>query len=92
METVATFVVAGECLSLWNLMDRWVCWQCSSSVLHGGGIRRRQGGLYVRCLRELGVALVRANNLGDWEMLYVYAASGGTAARTGAFVPTVDVE
>jgi hypothetical protein len=43
-------------------------------------------------LRELGVALVKGNEVVYREALHVYATAGGTAARVGATVPTVDPE
>jgi hypothetical protein len=43
-------------------------------------------------LRELGVALVKLNDVVYREALHVYATAGGTAARAGATVPTVDPE
>jgi hypothetical protein len=41
-------------------------------------------------LRELGTALVRGNEVVYREALCVYARAGGTAARPGAAVPTVE--
>jgi hypothetical protein len=43
-------------------------------------------------LRELGVALVKGNEVVYREALHVYATAGGTAARVGVTVPTVDPE
>jgi hypothetical protein len=43
-------------------------------------------------LRELGVALVKGNDVVYREALHVYATAGGTAARVGTTVPTVDPE
>jgi hypothetical protein len=43
-------------------------------------------------LRELGVALVKGGEVVYREALHVYATAGGTAARVGATVPTVDPE
>jgi hypothetical protein len=43
-------------------------------------------------LRELGVALVKGNEVVYREALHVYATAGGTAARVGATVPTGDPE
>jgi hypothetical protein len=43
-------------------------------------------------LRELGVALAKGNEVVYREALHVYATAGGTAARVGATVPTVDPE
>jgi hypothetical protein len=43
-------------------------------------------------LRELGVALVKGNEVVYREALHVYATAGSTAARVGATVPTVDPE
>jgi hypothetical protein len=43
-------------------------------------------------LRELSVALVKGDEVVSREALHVYAAAGGTAARVGAMVPTVDPE
>jgi hypothetical protein len=43
-------------------------------------------------LRELSVALVKRNEVVYREALHVYAIAGGTAARAGATVPTVDPE
>jgi hypothetical protein len=43
-------------------------------------------------LCELGVLLVKGNDVEYKEALHVYATAGGTAARVGATVPTVDPE
>jgi hypothetical protein len=43
-------------------------------------------------LRELSVALVKGNEIMYREALHVYATAGGTVARAGAPVPTVDPE
>jgi hypothetical protein len=43
-------------------------------------------------LQELGVALVKGTEVVYREALHVYATAGGTAARVGATVPTVDPE
>jgi hypothetical protein len=43
-------------------------------------------------LQELGVALVKGNEVVHRKVLHVYATAGGTAARVGAMVPTVDPE
>jgi hypothetical protein len=43
-------------------------------------------------LRELSVALVKGNEVVYREALHVYATTGGTVARAGAMVPTVDPE
>jgi hypothetical protein len=43
-------------------------------------------------LCELGVALVKGNDVVYRVALRVYATAGGTAARVGATVPTVDPE
>jgi hypothetical protein len=43
-------------------------------------------------LCELSVTLVKRNEVVHREALYVYATTGGTAARTGATVPSVDPE
>jgi hypothetical protein len=43
-------------------------------------------------LREVRVAWVKGNELVYREALHVYATAGGTAARAGATVPTVDPE
>jgi hypothetical protein len=45
--------------------------------------------------RELSVALVQGNEVATMvyrEALHVYATAGGTVARVGATVPTVDPE
>jgi hypothetical protein len=42
-------------------------------------------------LRELGATLCMGNELVYREGLHVYAAAGGTCARTGMHVPTADV-
>jgi hypothetical protein len=43
-------------------------------------------------LRELSIASVKGNAVVYREALHVYATAGGTEARTGATVPTVDPE
>jgi hypothetical protein len=43
-------------------------------------------------LRELGVALVKGNEVVYREALHVYATAGGTVPCIGATVPTVDPE
>jgi hypothetical protein len=43
-------------------------------------------------LRELSIALVSGNEVVYREASHVYATTGGTAARAGAMVPTVDPE
>jgi hypothetical protein len=42
--------------------------------------------------RDLSVALVKGNKVVYREALHVYATAGGTVARAGAMVPTVDPE
>jgi hypothetical protein len=43
-------------------------------------------------LRELDVALVKGNEVVYREAVHVYATAGGTGARVGDTVPTVDPE
>jgi hypothetical protein len=43
-------------------------------------------------LRELSAALVEWNDVVYHNDLHVYATAGGTAARSGATVPTLDAK
>jgi hypothetical protein len=43
-------------------------------------------------LRHITVALVKGTEAVYREAFHVYASAGGTAANTGAIVPTVDPE
>jgi hypothetical protein len=43
-------------------------------------------------LREVSVAWFKGNEVVYREALHAYATAGGTAARAGATVPTVDPE
>jgi hypothetical protein len=54
--------------------------------------RRHHLLLWTGALQELGVALVKGNEVVYREALHVCATAGGTGARVGATVPTVDPE